>query len=79
MAVKQFIKQELDKGKVVIIASLDVKRAFDAALRKTTSEREEEYYHLTLVPWKRTSSKAGHKGHIADPAFGTYNITSFLH
>jgi len=31
MAVKQFIEPELEKGKVVIIASLDVKGAFDAA------------------------------------------------
>jgi len=31
MAVKQFIETELEKGKVVIMASLDVKGAFDAA------------------------------------------------
>jgi hypothetical protein len=31
MAVKQFIEPELEKGKVVIMASLDVKGAFDAA------------------------------------------------
>jgi len=31
MAVKQFIEPELEKGKVVIMASLDVKSAFDAA------------------------------------------------
>jgi hypothetical protein len=31
MAVKQFIEPELEKGKVVIKASLDVKGAFDAA------------------------------------------------
>ena len=31
MAVKQFIGPELEKGKVVIMASLDVKGAFDAA------------------------------------------------
>jgi hypothetical protein len=31
MAVKQFIEPELEKGKVVIAASLDVKGAFDAA------------------------------------------------
>ena len=31
MAVKQYIKPELEKGKVVIMASLDVKGAFDAA------------------------------------------------
>jgi len=31
MAVKQFIQPELEKGKVVIMASLDVKGAFDAA------------------------------------------------
>jgi len=31
MAVKQFIEQEMEKGKVVIMASLDVNGAFDAA------------------------------------------------
>jgi ribonuclease HI len=31
MAVKQFIEPELEKGKIVIMASLDVKGAFDAA------------------------------------------------
>jgi hypothetical protein len=31
MAVKQFTEPELEKGKVVIMASLDVKGAFDAA------------------------------------------------
>ena len=31
MAVKQFIEPELEKGKVVIMASLDVKGSFDAA------------------------------------------------
>jgi len=31
MAVKQYIKPELEKGKVVIMASLDVKGAFDMA------------------------------------------------
>jgi len=31
MAVKQFIEAELEKGKVVIMASLNVKGAFDAA------------------------------------------------
>jgi len=30
MAVKQFIEPEFEKGKVVIMASLDVKRVFDA-------------------------------------------------
>ena len=31
MAVKQFIEPELEKGRVVVMASLDVKGAFDAA------------------------------------------------
>jgi len=31
MAVMQFIEPELEKGKVVIMTSLDVKGAFDAA------------------------------------------------
>ena len=31
MAVKQFIDPELESGRVVIMASLDVKGAFDAA------------------------------------------------
>jgi len=31
MAVKQFIEPELEKGEVVIMASLDVKNAFDAS------------------------------------------------
>ena len=31
MAVKQFIEPELGKGRVVVMASLDVKGAFDAA------------------------------------------------
>ena len=31
MAVKQFIEPELGKGKVIVMASLDVKGAFDAA------------------------------------------------
>jgi hypothetical protein len=31
MAVKQFIEPELERGRVVIMASLDVKVAFDAA------------------------------------------------
>jgi citrate lyase alpha subunit len=33
MAVKQFIEAELEKGKVVIMASLNVKGVFDAAWR----------------------------------------------
>ena len=31
MAVKQFIEYELEKGRVAVMASLDVKGAFDAA------------------------------------------------
>jgi hypothetical protein len=31
MAVKQFIEPELERGRVVIMGSLDVKGAFDAA------------------------------------------------
>ena len=31
MSVKQFIEPELESGRVVIMASLDVKGAFDAA------------------------------------------------
>jgi hypothetical protein len=31
MAVKQFIETELERGRVVIMASLDVQGAFDAA------------------------------------------------
>jgi hypothetical protein len=31
MSVKQFIETELERGRVVIMASIDVKGAFDAA------------------------------------------------
>jgi len=33
MAVKQFMKPEMARGRVVIVASLDVKEVFDAAWR----------------------------------------------
>ena len=91
MVVKQYIETELEKGKVVIMASLDVKGAFDAAwwpailkgLRDAKCPRNlyqitQDYFRerravisLTLVPWRRTSQKYFHKGHVADPAFGT--------
>jgi hypothetical protein len=58
MALKQFIEQELEKGKVVIMASLDIKGAFDAAwwpailmgLRDANCSRN--LYQLTQVYFK---------------------------
>jgi hypothetical protein len=46
--------------------------------RKTTSEREQQKYQLTAVKLREKKLlKSVHKGHAADPVFGTYNITPF--
>jgi SOS response regulatory protein OraA/RecX len=44
MAVKQFIEPELEKGKVVITASLDVKGAFDAQCPQNLYQLMQDYF-----------------------------------
>ena len=97
MVVKQYIETELEKGKVVIMASFDVKCAFDAAwwpailkgLRDAKCPRNlyqitQDYFRerravilFNSSTMEKNITKGIHKGHIADPAFGTYNITPF--